>query len=86
MKNDEKLTQIKEKLKVLTEFMMDQTNNSKLSPAQKDKLTPPEPTTVVPTKRRSPPLYGGNSNKIGGICNLKHEISSPKFYEILINI
>ena len=26
----------------------------------------------------------GHSNKIGGIWNIKHDISSPKFYELLI--
>ena len=31
IKNDEKLTQITEMLKVLTAFMMDQTNNSEFS-------------------------------------------------------
>ena len=39
MKTDEKLAQITEDLKVLTATttsMIDQTNNSKLSPAQKD--------------------------------------------------
>ena len=41
MKTGEKLAQITEDLKVLTATtisMMDQTNNSKLSPAQKDAL------------------------------------------------
>ena len=56
------------------------------SPTQKDISTPPEPTTVVPSNRRYPPLEGGHSNKIGGMWTLKHEISSPKFYELFINI
>ena len=43
---------IKETLKIFTTFMIDQTNISKFSPKQKDTLTPPEPTTVVPTNRR----------------------------------
>ena len=30
-------------------------------------------------------MEGGHYTKIGAICNLKHEISSPKFYELLIN-
>ena len=84
MNTDEKLTQITENIKVLTAFMMDQTNNSKLSPAHKDTLTPPNPTTLVPATRRDPTLYGGHSTKIGGMWTLKHEISSPKFYELLI--
>ena len=55
------------------------------SPTQKDTSTPPDPTTVVPANRRAPPLEGENSNKIGGMWNLKHEIRSPKLYELLIN-
>ena len=87
MKTYEKLTQITEDLKVLTETItsiMDQTNNSKLSPAQKDISTPPDPTTVVPDNRRAPTLDRVHPNKIGGMWTLKHEIRSPKFYELLI--
>ena len=64
--------------------MMDQTNNSKSSPAQKDSSNPPDPITVVSANRRDPPLDGGNSMKIGGMWTLKHDISSPKCYELLI--
>ena len=81
---DEKLTQITENLKVFIAFMMDQTNNSKLSPAQKDASTPPDHTTAVRANRRYPPLGVVSSNKIGGMWTLKHDISSPKFYELLI--
>ena len=81
---DEKLTHITEMLKVLTAFMMDQTNNSEFSPDQKDTMTPPEPTTVVSDNRRDPPLEGGNYTKIGGMWTFKHEIISPKFYKLLI--
>ena len=56
------------------------------SPHQKDKSTPPDSTTVVPANRRFPPLEGGNFTKIGGMWTLKHEIISPKFYELLIKI
>ena len=63
---------------------MDQTNNSELSPAQKNTSNPTDPTTVVPANRRDTPLDGGHSTKIGGMWNIKHEISSPKFYELLI--
>ena len=75
---------IKETLKTFTAFMMDQINISKSSPAQKDTSTPPDPTTTVQTNRRAPPLEGGISENIGGMWTLKHEISSPKFYELLI--
>ena len=82
--NDEKLTNIIENLKFLTVFMMDQTNNSELSPSQKYTLTPLEPNNLVLSNRRDPPLDGGDSTKIGGMWTLKHEISSPKCYELLI--
>ena len=84
---DKKLTNITEDLNFLTEIitsMMDQTNNSKFSPAQKDTSNPPDPTTVVPANRRDPPLDRVLSIKIGDMCTLKHEISSPKFYKLLI--
>ena len=82
--SDEKMMQFTETLKFLTSFMMDQAKNSKSSPTQKGTSTPPDPTTVVPDNMRVPPLEGGHSTKIFGMWNLKHEISSPKFYEILI--
>ena len=41
-------------------------------------------TTVVPYNKKSPQLEGGHSTKIGGMWTLKHEIISPKFYEIII--
>ena len=62
----------------------DKNNISKSSTDQKDTLTPLDPTTTVRTTRRAPPLEGGHSTKIGDMWSLKHEISSPKFYELLI--
>ena len=29
-------------------------------------------------------MDGGHSTKIGGICTIEHDISSPKLYELLI--
>ena len=84
MKTDKKLTQITENLQFLTAFMMYHTNIYKSSPTQKDTSTPLDPTTVVPTNRRDPPLEGGVYEKNGGMWTLKHEISLPKFYELLI--
>ena len=87
MKTDEKPTKITENLKILTATiisMMDQTNNSKFSPAMKNKLNPPDPTTVVPANRSDSSLDRVLSTKIDGIWTLKHEISSPKLYELLI--
>ena len=66
--------------------MMDQTNISKYSPDQKDKLNPMVPTNVVLDNRRDPPLDGGHSTKIGVMWTLKHDISSPRFYALLIKI
>ena len=40
---------------------------------------------MVPAKNNAPQLEGGHSTKIGGVWRLKHEIISPKFYELLIN-
>ena len=65
MKTDEKLTQLTETINNLTSFMMDQTNNSKYSPTQKDTSTPKDPTTVAPDNNRGPPLEGGHYTKIG---------------------
>ena len=41
---------------------------------------------MVPENKKATPLEGGYSTKIGGMWNLKHEISSPNFYQILIKI
>ena len=43
-------------------------------------------TTVVPYNKKDPPLEGGHCKKIGDMCNLKHDISSPKSYELFIKI
>ena len=76
-----------ETLKLILATMKIVKNNiSKSSTDQKDTLTPPDLTTTVQTNRRSPPLEGGISKNIGGMWTLKHEISSPKFYELLIKI
>ena len=56
MKTDEKIKYITENLKVLTALIMDQTKSSKLSQAQKDTSTLPDPTTVVLDNRRNTPL------------------------------
>ena len=60
MKTVEKLTHLTETLKVLTAFMMNESNNSKYSPNKKDTSTSLDPTTVVPENRRAPPLKGGH--------------------------
>ena len=40
--------------------------------------------TLLSDKKNAPPLEVVNRTEIGGIWTLKHEISSPKFYEIII--
>ena len=63
---------------------IDKNKISKSSPSQKDTSTTPNPTTMVQTNRRDPPLEEVISDKKFGMWTLKHEISSPKFYELLI--
>ena len=62
----------------------DQIKISKSSPDQKDPPKAQDPATVFPSNKRAPPLEGGNSMKIASMWTLKHDISSPKFYELLI--
>ena len=40
-------------------------------------------TNVVPYNKKDTPLEDGNYTKNGGMWTLKHEIISPKLYEIL---
>ena len=87
---DEKMTKMSDDFKTMFSVLLDHINKSNQintmssSPTQKDTSTTPDPTTVVPANRRATPLEGGHSTKIGGIWTLKHEIRSPKFYELLI--
>ena len=57
---------------------------SKSSPDHKYSPKARDSTTMVPDNKRDPPLDGRHSTKIGGMWTLKHEISSPKFFELLI--
>ena len=82
----ENIKQLTEALNQVFAEMKDKNNISKSSPDQKDTSTTPEPTTTVQTNRRALSLEGGNSENIGGMWTLKHEISSPRFYELLIKI
>ena len=89
-KHNETNENIKQLAETLNTFLLkgqpDQNNISKSSPAQKDTTTPPDPITTVQTNKRAPPLEGGISKNIGGMWTLKHDISSPRFYELLIKI
>ena len=88
---DKKHNEVTESIKQLTETLNkvlkgqpDQNNISKSSAAQKDTTTPPDPTTTVQTNRKASTLEGEISENIGGMWTLKHEISSPRFYELIV--
>ena len=63
---------------------MDQIKIPKYSPENKDSQKSQDTTTVVLANKRYPTLEGGHDMEIGSMWTLKHEISSPKFYELLI--
>ena len=84
---DEKMNKYDSKLDKLTEIdenMMDCIQIYNYSPNNMDSPKSQDPTTVVSSNNKAPPLEGINYPKIGGMQTLKHEISSPKFYELLI--
>ena len=87
---DEKMTKLSEDFKTMFAVLSDHINKSNQintvssSPNHKDTFTLQEPTSVVPAFRRAPPSEEGHSTIIGGMLTLKHEIISPKFYELLI--
>ena len=62
--------------------MTNQKQNS--LPDKKDIPKNQDLTTAFLDNNKAPPLEVGHSTKIGEIRNIKHEISSSKFYEILI--
>ena len=80
----DKMKNIKEDLTAMIASMMDQIKISKSSLEKKDPTKSQDPTTVVPSNKKDPPLEGGHSAKNGGMWNLKHETISPKFYELPI--
>ena len=85
-KSNERMMNLTEESKAMLAAIMDQINTLKYSPTKKDSPRPLDPITVVPDSRRDPPLYSRKSTKIGGMWNLKHEISSQKLYELLIKV
>ena len=55
----EKHNETNETLKlILATMKKDKNDISKSSPSQKDTSTPPDPTTMVQTNKRAPPLEG----------------------------
>ena len=55
--------------------MMDHIKFLKSSPDKKDSQKYQDPTTMVPARKRAPPLKGAYSTEIGGMWNLRYEIS-----------
>ena len=86
--SDEKMKKLTEYLKAIIKSTITSTmvQMEMYKPPKENRYSPKDeyPTTVVLANRRAPPLNSGHSTKIGGIWNLKHDIISPKFYEILI--
>ena len=82
--SDETLKNPTESLIAMITSMMDQIKISKSSSETNDLPKSRDPTTVIQANNRDTPLGGGNYEKNGGMWNLKHEIRSPKFYELLI--
>ena len=82
--SDKRMKKITEDLTAIIISMIDQNKIQKYSLENKDKPKPQEPTTVISANKSDTPLEGGHSTEIGCMWTLKHEIISPKFYEILI--
>ena len=59
--------------------------NQTYSPDHMDSPKAWYPTNTILDNKKAPTLEGGYYKKIGGMWNIKHEISSPKFYKILVN-
>ena len=83
---EDKMKNLIEYLTGMIASMMGQIKFSKSSPYNKDSPKAQYPTTVVLSNKKVPPLEGGHYTQIGGMWNVKHEIRSPKLYELLINI
>ena len=79
------MKKLTEDLKVIITSMMDQINMLKSLPDNKDFPNSQDNTTVVMANKQDPSLEGGSSTKLGVMWTLKHEIISPKLYELFIN-
>ena len=83
-KRDSDMMKIDHDMKNIKKMFTQMVNHKHKSQAEnKDSPKFQDPTTVVPANKKAPPLEGGHSTKIGGMCTLKHDIISPKFYELL---
>ena len=83
---DDKIKNITEDLIEIITSIVDQIKFYKSSPYKKDSSKAHYNAAVVPAKRRATTLEGRHSTKICFMWTLKHDISSPKFYELLIKI
>ena len=82
---DEKIKKLIEDFTVMITSIMGQIKTPKFSPDNKDLPKAWYPNTVVPANKKDSLLEGGHSTKKGCMWTLKHEISLPKIYELLIN-
>ena len=64
--------------KALVEQVLVQDKNSYLD--RMDSTRAQDTSTAVQAKNKAPILEGRNNNTIGGMWNMKHYISSSKFY------
>ena len=71
-----------DKIKILLKQVLVQ--NQTPLPENMDEPKVQYPTTVFTANKKASTLKGGNYTKNGVMWTLKHEISSPKFYELLI--
>ena len=65
--SDDKIKKLTADLTGIIGSMMDQIKISKSSPDKKDSQKAQDTTTVVPANKKSPPMEGGHSTKIGGM-------------------
>ena len=85
--SDKKIKTHDSKLDKLTALIKKMTDHNQNLNSFTDKMDSPKSedlNTVVPSRKKYPSLESGNSKKIVGMWNLKHEIFSPNFYELLI--
>ena len=73
-----------DKITAMVKKMIDQIQISNFSPDNRYLPKSQDTTAAVSDNKKSPPLKGGNSTKVGGMWNLKHDIRSPKLYQLLI--
>ena len=81
---DEKKKKITADLTVMIASVMDKIEISKSSSDKKSSPKAQYPTPALPDNKKASPLEGVHYIKNGGMWTLKLDISSPRFYELLI--